>query len=1277
LQALNTEQIVSINSIKDFPKELLSGATRKIIPLKDGLTWLIHGNSDYLIQEGSGGFQVSPASEALRINFSGIAGCLQKDHQGNLIMGRGDGLYVLDLKDKYRKLKQISDLAGINHICMDGDKVFLGTTHGVYIYDFLDSGYQEFISTKLSDISPQCIEIDQNGTLYVGTSKGLRIFRRSGDHSSYEQMDMDEFRSDQFPSDTKITSIFRDRAGIMWIGSHGDGLFKYNPGQKKFEYYKNTGEEGGISFNKILSVGEDTYGNLWFSNESYGVNVLPRQAGYDFRKGFVYFPDQEGYVSSPGLDEVIIDNEHYMWTGKGGGNVSVRQFHLTEDGIGPSSSMQLSSGSFEIFQDSRGIIWIGTYGGGMVRYDPDLPGLQKQFLENESPYGLSSDFIRCIREDSRENIWIATARGLNLISREERDKETPAIRKFYANSADSLSVSYNYILSMYESKDHCFWLGTSGGGLNQMHYHPDPDSITFTVFTSKDGLPDNTIQGILEDEHGNLWLSTNLGLSRFNREERSFINYDMDDGLQDLQFTPNSCCLLSNGKMLFGGVNGFNVFHPEEIVTDSTSPALAFTDFQLLNKSVTPGEELNGRILLNHSINHTERIQLKHNENTIAIYFSALHYKAPKRNLYEYMLDGYDKSWISTNVSERFAKYTGLPHGTYTFRVRAANNDGVWNNQGKQVLIVITPPWWQTWWSFMIYTGIFILLILALRSVILRQARLKQAYELEKLERNKDKEVQQAKTEFFMNISHEFRTPLTLIEGPVGKLAEDASLHQKARQQVDLIQRNSSRLMRLINQMLDLRKNEAGQMKLNLSKGDLCAFLESIYQEFINMAESQDISYYLDIHEDCCQEGVYFDPDKVEKMFYNLLSNAFKYTPDHGKIGIRIHQEKDKQTEHPQMVIKIIDSGVGIAAENLSHIFDRFYRIQNTTVRKQSGTGIGLALTKELALLHHGNILAESILGEGSIFTLLLPLDLKSVEGSEPQMEKLTKPSGLLIPRVRRVKTDVEIGESIDSKAAKEYKLLIVDDNQDIRLFIKNELGGRYHIQEAENGEVALDLAEKNSPDLIITDVMMPVIDGFELCKRLKNSLDTSHIPVIMLTAKSARDSEIQGLIEGADDYISKPFNINVLRLKIENVLRTRKHYRALFRNELDIDPGEITTTDCDKEYLEKAIKLIEDNLQEKEVTVQFLCEELSTSQSQLYRKLKAITGTSANEFIRTVKLKKGAKFLADPALSISEIGYMFGFKAPAHFTRAFKACFGTTPKEYRKKHYPNPLEKK
>jgi len=1267
---LKTEQILSVNNMTNYPEVPFSGLTRTIKPMNNGYIWLIQGDSEYMVQEEPGGFQIRKVSDVLDIDLSGEPFYVTEDLQGNVLLGRENGLYVLDMKGQSRELRMVPDITDIRNLCIYGSKLFIGTVQGIYMYEFLDFEYQEIRISKVSDLSPICMEVDQNGTLFAGTAKGLRIFQSSGD-PYYEKWAFDQTRSDQFPSDNKITSIYRDRAGLIWIGTHGDGLYKYNPGKKRFEHYMNTGEEGGICFDKILSVREDSYGNLWFSNESYGINVLPAEAGYDFRRGMVYYPDPAGYVSTPGLQEVSIENEHFMWTGKGGADVTIVQFNLSQDPFEQSTVLEseiAGYGSFELFQDSRGIIWIGSYGLGMVRIDPDLPDQQKQFLEDVTPEGISNNYIRCIREDSWENIWIATARGLNLISREERDKVTPKIRKFYADIGDSLSLSYNYILCMYETNDQNFWLGTSGGGLNHMNYHPDPDSITFTVYTSKDGLPDNTIQGILEDEQGNLWLSTNMGLSRFNREEHSFINYDVEDGLQDLQFVPNSCCVLSNGKMVFGGVNGYNVFHPEEIVKDSTPPVLAFTDFQLLNESVSPGAELNGRVLLDHAINHTEKIRLKYRENTIAIYFSALHYTAPQKNLYQYMLDSYDENWISTDVSERFAKYTGLPHGEYTFMIRAANNDGIWNNDGKQVLIVIRPPWWQTWWSFLIYTMIIILLVLSMRSVILRQARLKQAYEMEKLERSKDKEIQQAKTEFFMNISHEFKTPLTLIAGPVEKLAEEASLPLKTRQQIDLIHRNAHRLLRLISQMLDLRKIETSQMNLNLSKGDPYSFFESIYLEFLQMAELHDISYHFEMQEDCCQNEIYFDPDKVEKMCYNLLTNAFKYTPDHGKITIRITGETDELSKRPYMAVRIADTGVGISAENHTRIFDRFFRSQKITVRKQSGTGIGLALTKELALLHQGNILVESTPGEGSIFTLLLPLDLKPVDGSEQEPLPVSKPSFSVPPGMNPVKEQNNKNKSKNLRGEKVHSLLVVDDNEDIRLFIRSELGDTYYIQEAENGEVAQNLAETNNPDLIITDVMMPVMDGFELCNRLKNAIETSHIPVIMLTAKSARDSEIQGLTEGADDYISKPFNINVLRLKIENILRTRKNYRALFRADLDLDPRDITTTNHDEEYLVNAIELIENNIQDREINVQFLCEELGTSQSQLYRKLKATTGTSPNEFIRTIKLKKGAKLLADHDLNISEIGYMIGFKAPAHFTRAFKASFGATPKEYRMK---------
>jgi signal transduction histidine kinase/DNA-binding response OmpR family regulator/sugar lactone lactonase YvrE len=854
-----------------------------------------------------------------------------------------------------------------------------------------------------------------------------------------------------------------------------------------------------------------------------------------------------------------------------------------------------------IHEDHLGTLWIGTW-GGLNKLDR-AAGRFTRFVNNaENPHSLSENRVWTIYEDRSGTLWIGTNGG----SLNRFDRTTGKFTRFASTPKNPHSLSSNNVLSICEDRTGTLWLGTSGGGLNRLDR---PDTLLknlneeagwFTRFTEKDGLPDNVIYGILEDDQGRLWLSTNTGLSCFDPRTETFRNYDATDGLQSNEFNTGAYHKMRNGEMVFGGINGFNVFHPDSIKDNAYIPPVVITAFKRYNTG-----DVQGIAIEEKCISTKRSIQLSHKDNVLSFEFAALSFRNSSKNQYAYKLDGFNKNWIQLGT-KREVTFTNLDPGEYTLRVKGSNNDGVWNEEGSSLKIIITPPWWKTKWAFTLYVLCITGLLYALRRYELNRLRLKNQLQIELVEAAKMKELDHLKSRFFANISHEFRTPLTLILGPVEQM-RGKTFKGNLDEAYDIILRNSRRLLRLINQLLDLARLESGGMSLQARPENIVSFLKGLVLSFASAAERKRIELRITAEEESLI--VYFDRDKMEKIVSNLLSNALKFTPERGRVEVRISTVGATSPVAPGPVtpglvaigpfapapfaptikITVQDTGPGIPQHQLDKIFDRFYQVDASHTREHEGTGIGLALTKELVELHHGEISVESEVGRGTMFIVRLPLGKEHLRPEEVvERDQLPVSSDQLsvvsdqIAKFEDRKSKLEDRESsiehrassienpassIQDQASNDKNLiLVIEDNRDVRAYIRQYLEPAFKVIDAVDGVDGATRALETIPDLIICDVMMPRRDGYEVCRILKTDEKTSHVPIIMLTAKADRESKVQGLETGADDYLIKPFDSRELLARVRNLIKLRQQLRERFGREITLQPKDIAINSMDEQ---------------------------------------------------------------------------------------------------------------
>jgi signal transduction histidine kinase/ligand-binding sensor domain-containing protein/DNA-binding response OmpR family regulator len=1148
--------------------------------------------------------------------------------------------------------KSIPDYS-VNTICSDDKKLWIGTLGGgAWIFDTDNNTWRKFDLPNHIIIK---IMKNSQGDLFFGSHDGLIYFdRRSNTIKQYNHDENDKYSI----SSNSIVDIYEDKQNNLWIGENLGAIDLY---VKKipFRYYN---QSRGLTYNNVSAVMEEDENNLWVGYFSGGVDIINRKTLEKI--SFRYNRESETSLGESSVHCIFKDKKSNIWIGTYRGGLQMydklnNRFITYRNN--PADSNSISENDIRrITEDSEGNLWIATQDGGVNKFDPRKK-IFKHYKADNLKIGKSicSDWVFTVYCDESDNIWVGTSDGLSCLN-----INGAVIKNYTQIPGNYKSLSNNFVLSVCQDSRGNMWFGTREG-LNLL----EPKTGTFTVFTVKDGLPNDIITGIVEDDQENLWISTFRGLSKFSLKDYTFTNFDRANGLETDEFLNPGGFKNNKGEFFFGGRQGLIYFVPDEIEFNNYKPPVYFTDFKIFNKSVSIGTSSNQTDFhLEKQITYLDNIILNHNQNNFTFEFAALNYIFSEKNQYAYRLEGFNSEsseWNYINFKHDVT-FTNLPHGNYILHVKASNNDGIWNESGASIKIRINPPWWSTIWAKSLYILVVILLLIWFRYSILQRAKYRSNLEYARIEAKKEQEMVLMKLRFFSNITHEFRTPLTLILGPVEKLLGSAA-GEIEKLQYNLIYRNATRLLRLINQLMDFRKMEAGEIKLEVTQNDIIDFVFETADVFNFEAQERKIDYKVISGQETLQ--VWFDNDKLDKILYNLISNAFKFTPDGGRIIVKIQNKKEKLTSggstSDYVEITIEDSGIGIPQESLSRIFERFYQAENSPAGR--GTGIGLALTKELVELHQGRITVERNTSGGARFSVYLPLGKEHFENYQLSEKNVQQDYTL----VSHLSEDLgpegtEIMINADSPVPQKLPiLLIVEDNADLRLFIKNEFKECFKVLEAKDGIEGFDMAAERIPDLIISDVMMPKMEGFELCKKLKTDERTCHIPIIMLTALSAEEKVVIGLETGADDYIVKPFSLSVLKARVHNLIESRQLLRKQFSKYGEISASVVMPTNLDQNFLQRVFEQVEKHISDSGYDAHQLAAEMNVSRSLLYKKIQALTGLSVHEFIRNIRLRNAAALLKSKNYNVTETAIEVGFNDLSYFIKCFTRQYGITPSKY------------
>jgi signal transduction histidine kinase/ligand-binding sensor domain-containing protein/DNA-binding response OmpR family regulator len=1120
---------------------------------------------------------------------------------------------------------------------------------GVFCYSIKNNTllhyHRDATTNRLNTNLVTGIQQDNNGIIWIITDHGgVNLLNKRTGSIWYLENKPEDIKS---ISQNSLLAIYRDNTGIIWLGTYKKGINYYHENIIKFPVYRHLlSDMHSLPFDDVNRFVEDDKGNLWIGTNGGGLIYYDRSTG-NFRT-YKHNAANDNSISNDVIVSLCIDHNKKLWIGSYYGGLDCydgkRFIHYKHD---PLNATSVSDNSiWEIYEDAQKQLWIGTLSGGLNRFLPDINGF---FHYRKEPGSLHSNYIAALAEDEDGNLWIGTESGINVLK-----KQTGTFTYYEHNSKDKHSLGNNNVTALLKDNRGNMWVATRDG----LNYF-DKATTFFRHFNQADGLAENNLLTIMEDNAHTLWLGTTNGISRAWVQKGAngalqiqVRNYDERDGLQGREFNENAALKTQRGEMIFGGANGFNIISPEAISHNTIVPDVVLTDLRVFDKSPQPGEVINNRVLLKTAISAIQEITLKYHENIFSLEFAALNYSNPEKNQYAYKLEGFNNDWLTTDGTHRTVTYTNLDPGKYIFRVKASNGDGVWNQKGTALLVTILPPFWKTIPAFMIYALLVGAILFAARRLTIQRAHMRFQLAQQKKEAERVHELDLLKLKFFTNVSHEFRTPLSLIMAPVEKMLKHTN-EPEQKKQYQLIYRNARRLLALVNQLLDFRKLEMRELRLYPSLGDIVSFVKEISYSFTDMAGAKHITFQFTT--DIPSLQISFDPDKLERILFNLLSNAFKFTPEHGNIQVLLAmQSSDGDNPNNQFVsIQVKDSGIGIPPEDQDKIFERFFQHDVPGSILNQGSGIGLAISKEFVRLHQGTISVASEPGKGTCFTVLLPVN-----------EPITKPAMGSSEELPAEPTEEQSGQP-GKAGRKKPIILIVDDNEDIRFYLKDNLRRNYTVYEGVNGAEGWEKTKQHQPDLVITDVMMPVMDGMELCRYIKNDKHTSHIPVILLTARSAAEPKLEAFQVGANDYVTKPFSFEMLQSRIKNLLAQQEAMRKLFQKQVEVNPSEISITSVDEQFIRQSIETVEINISNPEFSVEDLSRALHMSRVALYRKLLALTGKSPLDFIKTIRLKRAAQLLEKSQFTISEIAYEVGFNNPKYFARTFRKEFGILPSEY------------
>jgi ligand-binding sensor domain-containing protein/signal transduction histidine kinase/DNA-binding response OmpR family regulator len=1095
---------------------------------------------------------------------------------------------------------------------------------------------------KQINLDVRSISIDHEGAIWVGEYDGLCVLHKDGTIYKINN-NTNNNRID------KVKSVYTDKKGSVWIGCYYKGINLWDISNVNFTNFRQNSLKNRLSFDVVSSIIGDKQNNIYFGTEGGGITVYNRKTKQNY------------YLNSSTFEANLKDNiksmfyadDGILWIGTfSKGLLAYNTFNKTflQNKISKELKNYLSgTGVYSIKDGGKGILWLGTFGKGLIKYNIVTGTFQNIGNGNYSDYFLTNNRIRTILVDQKNTLWIGTQSGLNCINLNEAENNNYQIKHYFF---DNNVLSGDDILSLFEDSQGRIWTGTKAKGLflwENRNFKKINLDIGNTTITS--------IHSIVEDADNNLWLSTNQGIIKYNIQKNTLIAYDQKDGLVSNEYNDNACLVIDSHDFYFGGPSGVTYFNAKKIALNDYSPQVLITNLKIKNES-----ENNNQKIADRNILFSQSISLNHDNANFAIQFAIPNFIRPKNNQYAYRLNGLEKNWTVTNNAE--ANYAIQNPGTYVFEVRGANNDGIWNKKTTSIEIVILPAPWRSWWAYTLYLLALSAALYGLSWILKSKAKLKRELELEHLEAQRIKENNLAKLEFFTNISHEFRTPLTLILGPLQQILINYNGNNAMYKKLLVIESSANHLLNLINKLMDFRKLESKQFNLESAEGNLVKFIKEIYLSFIEYAKDGDYVYLFESAEEDIQ--VYFDRNKLEHVFYNLISNAFRYTPKGGTIKIRIlKNEKD-------VIIEVEDNGIGIDKQYIDKIFDLFFEIptQNEAQKNYNqSTGIGLAIVKNIVNLHKGVIQVANKTSNGVVFKVSLPSGCQHLSDDEivkdfKISDDISKYTSQLPSNEQFESNDLEDLVFHDDK----HTILLVEDHKVLRSFIKKILKKEYNIIEADNGKTALKKALKYVPNLIISDVMMPEMVGTELCAAIKENLKTSHIPVILLTSRTSLIYKYEGLESGADDYISKPFNLIEFKLRVKNLLESTERLRQKFSSNDHFMPSEISVSSLDEELLKKAFKIVENNISNEQFDIPFFCSELGVSRTMLFLKIKAWTNFTPNEFIHEIRLKRAASLLEQNKINISQVSYKVGFNNPKYFSKCFQKKYGETPSQFAEK---------
>ena len=1144
-------------------------------------------------------------------------------YKSNLLIATQKALWQRTLEGKTQML--VDNLTGIVTLYTDShDNIWIGTSeHGLIRLDLL--GHQRHYNGEhLSHPFVRKIQEDDNGNIWVGTFNGLDVIKTDQSIAHYKHDKT--IRSSL--SHNSIWALYKDRTGAIWVGTYYGGVNLFHPTLKFFNYYsQNSINNVGLNFKVVGQVIEDAKKDLWICTDGGGLNHFDHQSNT-----FSYYTNQKdkNSISHDNVKCLYNQGDSILWLGthRGGLNkydIRYNQFttYLPEShSEGPLKTTEIGD---IVALDNRLIVATEE---GVLQFDMSKRTFAR-YLSSRYDTQIKGP-VRSLLLDDQQNLWIGT--------------ESEGLFK-YDISRDSL---YNYIEGTDFSlpsnsvfvifQDHLghIWIGTSNG---LSLYHPDREN--FESYTLDNGLPGNYVYGIVESRFGGLIVATNSGISFFNENKKSFKNITIKNGLPVREITPKGLYLTSDGNVVVSSIDGMAIFSEKELLDMKPVTSPRINGLSINNKKIS-SQSSN---IISKPIQFDPAVKLKHEHSTVSFRFSDMAYSKAGKQPLEYMLEGFDTDWIKAGTRNE-ATYTNLNDGEYEFKVRFQK----FPEYQHSVRVVMTPPFYLSITAYILYGLMAVGLLIFINYQYLSRNRLAYRLKLEKEKHDQDEALNQSKIRFFTNISHEFRTPLTLISGQIELLMEQQDLKPSQYKRILNVYKNTQRLRNLISELLDFRKQEQGHLKLKVAQHDFVPFIQEIYLSFVELAKHTDIDYNL--NHAFRSFNLWFDQMQLEKVFYNLLSNAFKFTKEHGQIMINLIEETET------LAIEVINTGVGIPQPHIDKIFDRFYQLENLESASQHSTGIGLALTKGIIDAHKGHIKVSSAVNGQTIFTVRIPLGNKHFSPDE-MIKKETElviatdiQSSLLIPSI-----DEHTNETI----------LVVEDNIEVSDFLENLLSPLYFVKTAPNGKEGLEMAEKIQPSLILSDVLMPKMSGTEMCAAIKTNISTSHIPLILLTARTAEEHTIEGLETGADDYISKPFNTKILLARINNIISNRKSLQEKYAKDPIPYAKKIAKGRIDKEFLEKAQAVVVENITNPKYDVAAFSKDMTLGRTNLFAKIKGITGQTPNEFILSIKLSKAAQMiLHEPNMTMAEIAYACGYSNPHYFSRSFKKHFGMTPSQYQ-----------